>query len=217
MKLCVRNDGKLEGLGRGSPDAPPSPLLHEVKLPGLVAGGFDVARLWQKPKLPLHHEVKLLEVGSLKCYSRGHQPAVTKTSALSAGTPSQEHVQFTTVATSLLYRDQVRYHPESKSKSKCIFSRPHPGKSPTRVGVMRDANYQSGVGIFCRTPLGRPPNCLQVSSKFAAPCGFTGISLSALARVAPPGTANIGGRGERPLNWTKPVDDTINTSTPHKR
>ena len=37
--LSVRDDVKL-GLGGDCASCPPSPLLHEVKLPGLVAGGF---------------------------------------------------------------------------------------------------------------------------------------------------------------------------------
>ena len=56
----VRNDGKLDGLRGGSTDAPLRPLLHEVKLPGLGAGGSKQEGLRHKPKLSLHHEVKLL-------------------------------------------------------------------------------------------------------------------------------------------------------------
>ena len=55
----VRNDGKLEGLGEGQPSAAPSPLLHEVKLPGSGAGGSCHEGLRHEPKLSLPHEVKL--------------------------------------------------------------------------------------------------------------------------------------------------------------
>ena len=50
----------------------PPPLLQEVKLPGLVDGGFKYQGLWQKPKLPLHHEVKL--------YDKSASPSVLESS-----------------------------------------------------------------------------------------------------------------------------------------
>ena len=49
-------------------DSPSPPLLHEVKLSGLVAGGLQVVRLRQEGKLALLHEVKLsgLPAGGLQ-------------------------------------------------------------------------------------------------------------------------------------------------------
>ena len=68
----VRDDVKLGGLGlyavlgrrnRTALDSPSPPLLHEVKLPGLVAGGC-IVRLRQEGKLALLHEVKLFGPGT---------------------------------------------------------------------------------------------------------------------------------------------------------
>ena len=56
----LRDEGKLGRLG-GRPDPPSRPLLHEDKLPGLVAGGQVVCRLRQEGKLVLLHEVKLCQ------------------------------------------------------------------------------------------------------------------------------------------------------------
>ena len=60
---AVRDDVKL-GLGVDCASCPPSPLLHEDKLPGLVTGGPEVCRLCQEGKLTLHHEAKLSGPGS---------------------------------------------------------------------------------------------------------------------------------------------------------
>ena len=45
-------------------DSPSPPLLHEVKLPGLVTGGGVSGRLHQEGKLALLHEVKLSGLGT---------------------------------------------------------------------------------------------------------------------------------------------------------
>ena len=65
----VRDNVKL-GLGVDCATCPPSPLLHEVKLPGLVAGGtcFLSPVGWERtgngPPSPLLQEVKLSGPGS---------------------------------------------------------------------------------------------------------------------------------------------------------
>ena len=57
-KPKLRDEGKLGRLG-GRIGPPSRPLLHEDKLPGLVAGGQVVCRLRQEYKLALRYEVKL--------------------------------------------------------------------------------------------------------------------------------------------------------------
>ena len=71
-----------EQLG-GSTDAPLSPLLHEVKLPGLGAGGSKQTGLsggsTDAPLSPLLHEVKLPDLGAGGSKQEGlrHEPKLS--------------------------------------------------------------------------------------------------------------------------------------------